>query len=88
MTKSKSIKKSKGNIFWVRDRKTKITVFRKEADMKVRKGSEVDEEALKLDNKNERFILGMSKGLANNRAASICSVCNSSLSIHKNEKAC
>ena len=85
---TKSNKKSSGSIFWVRDRKTKITVFRKDGQMKVRKGNSIDEAPLSFDPGKDSFTNGMGKQLAKSRAASICSVCNSSLSIHQNEQSC
>ena len=85
---TKSNKKASGSIFWVRDRKTKITVWRKDNEMKVRKGSVVDEAPLSFDPAEDSFTNRMSEQIAKNRAASICSVCNSSISIHQNEQVC
>ncbi len=85
MTKSNQIK---GSIFWVRDKKTKITVFRKDDEMKVRKGNEMAEEDITVDPKSEKFVDGLRASMDRSRTASICSVCNSSISIHQNERAC
>tara|TARA_Y100000034_G_scaffold83866_1_gene100460 strand:- start:224 stop:535 length:312 start_codon:yes stop_codon:yes gene_type:complete len=83
MTKSNKINSS---IFWVRDRKTKITVFKKDDEMKVRKGSSVDSVDLKIT--EDKLTNNMRARMEASRAASICSVCNSSISIHQGEIAC
>ena len=83
MTKSNKVQ---GSIFWVRDRKTKITVVRKDDEMKVRKGSSVESVDLKIT--EDKLTNNMRTRMAASRAASICSVCNSSISIHQDEIAC
>ena len=79
-------KKIKGSIFWTRERKTKITVFRKDDEMKVRKGSSVD--SIDLKPTDDKVTNGIRKAVEASRTASICSVCNSSISIHQNEISC
>ena len=83
MTKSNKVQ---GSIFWVRDRKTKITVVRKDGEMKVRKGASVV--SVDLNITEDKFTNGMNKAIATSKAASLCSVCNSSKSIHQNEQFC
>ena len=88
MTK-KSNKKVQGSIFWTRDKSTKITVIRNPKapdEMKVRKGNSIETHDLAIPKDN--FVKNMRARVESSRTASICSVCNSSISIHQNEVSC